>query len=186
MLKYVSLQQKSRTNLYKKFIGLKVHHILEEECRYMLAKWEQKTREKTTWQQFIEHLRFPTKKNLMELLLHKNAAELEAEFIKHKGLSESFIDWMLSIIITNKMLMADISIHDQQSIENVSIVKKVNIDFNALKNYSCFDGMVQTNDQIEFIYFQMSYPGFMNVIVCLEAGLALYYFPKLKKLYFQE
>jgi hypothetical protein len=60
---------------------------------------------------------------------------------------------------------------------------KKTFDINFLKRFEVFNGICG-NQLIEFIYFEISYIGFQNMQVCLESGLALYYFSNLHESYY--
>ncbi len=181
---YIAMQTKRI--IYKNYIGRKTVHILEMECRYLLAKYQDNKKKSLFNNEFISQLRTPLKDLFIEMQLHlTNEVVLLIQKETGNGqLSKTLIGWLLSFILTQKMLASDISEEDQNATIETTSCFKSNLLISFLCDYNTFQHIENDGKKsVEFIYFEMSYPGFCNMPVCLETGLALYYFSNLHKPY---
>ncbi len=178
---YVESQNKRQ--IYFPYTNRQTSHILEDECKYLMHKLDKNF-------DFIVKLHMPIKSFFLEMQLqatNETTIQILTEMSldsKKKTLSKTFIGWLLSFILTQKMLLNDISTVDCNAISSEIKSKKL-MNKSFLDQYSAYNGICG-NEKIEFIYFEMSYPGFQNMEVCLESGLALYYFSALHKSYYKK
>lgn len=168
---YMNLQKDRK--IYLHYINRKTTHILEDECKYLMHNKTEKWHE-------------PLKSLFLEMLLNpfdNVAIQMQAE-MKSKELSKTFIGWLLSFILTQKMLVGDLLEEDYNAtFSEIKNKRKFHIDF--LKKYEAYYGICG-NKNIEFIYLEVSYHGFLNIPICLESGLALYYFSNLHASYYSK
>ncbi len=186
MRRYVE-QQKHRI-FESQYFKRKTSHILENESRYLFEKWEQKQREQQSWLDFIPKIRHPIKGLFIELLLHpedENAITIQSELLLYKGLSPTFLGWLLSLILTTKMIVADIQCEDSDAVCTNEILLKSSIPKSKLLQYTAYRNIQSDITDISFVTFKMAYNGFGTLPVCLESGLALYYFPLLQAPFFK-
>ena len=176
---YVKAQNKRI--VHQDYASRKTTHILEDECRYLIQKLQK--RSEIPMDEFILELHNPIKSFFIEMYLNQsdaNVIEMELD-MKQKKLSKLFVSWLLSFILTQKMLLGNLLEEDYNAIISPITLKR-KFDIHFLQNYKAFEGICG-NQLIEFLYFEISYPGFQNMQVCLESGLALYYFSKLHESY---